>query len=66
MKAHHIFHLHFILKFIIFRIFAEEDGMERLDEREFVPYGSLALFGLIILLTILVWLGSYILMLKRG
>ncbi|MCS7297179.1 MAG: hypothetical protein RMK19_06645 [Bacteroidia bacterium] len=40
--------------------------MERLDEREFVPYGSLALFGLIILLTILVWLGSYILMLKRG
>lgn len=36
------------------------------EDREFVPYGSLALFGLIILLTIFVWLGAYILMLKRG
>ncbi len=35
-------------------------------ETGFVPYGSLAFFGLLILLGILIWLGSYILMLKRG
>lgn len=36
------------------------------DDMGFVPYGSLAFFGLLILLGILIWLGSYILMLKRG
>lgn len=36
------------------------------NETEFVPYGSLAFFGVLILLGILIWLGSYLLMLKRG
>jgi hypothetical protein len=35
-------------------------------EEGFVPYGSLAFFGLLVLLTILIWLSSYFLMLKRG
>lgn len=35
-------------------------------EREFVPYGSLAFFGLLILIAVFVWLGSYLLMLTRG
>lgn len=35
-------------------------------EEGFVPYGALAFFGALILLTILIWLGSYVLMLKRG
>lgn len=35
-------------------------------EKGFVPYGSLAFFGLLVLITILVWLGSYLLMLTRG
>lgn len=43
-----------------------EPTLRTTEEREFIPYGSLAFFGLLILLTILVWLGSYILMLKRG
>lgn len=36
------------------------------DETGFVPYGSLAFFGLLILLGVVIWLGIYILMLKRG
>ncbi len=32
----------------------------------FVPYGALAFFGLLILLTVLIWFGSYFLMLNRG
>lgn len=38
----------------------------RPNESDFVPYGSLAFFGLVVLLAVFIWLGSYILMLKRG
>ncbi|GIV23402.1 MAG: hypothetical protein N3A68_07065 [Bacteroidia bacterium] len=43
-----------------------EPTLPKRDEAAFVPYGSLAFFGLLVLLTILIWLGSYFLMLKRG
>jgi hypothetical protein len=37
-----------------------------LSGESFVPWGSLAFFGLLIGLAILVWLSIYLLMLKRG
>lgn len=37
----------------------------RADEG-FVPYGALAFFAALILLTVFIWLASYFLMLKRG
>lgn len=43
-----------------------EPTLPEREEAAFVPYGSLAFFGLLVLLTILIWLGSYFLMLKRG
>ena len=42
-----------------------ETGTE-LSAESFVPWGSLAFFGLLIGLAILVWLSIYFLMLKRG
>jgi hypothetical protein len=42
-----------------------ETGTE-LSAESFVPWGSLAFFGLLIGLAILVWLSIYLLMLKRG
>jgi len=47
----------------------KEVPMETMPDRTeggFVPYGALAFFGALILLTVLIWLGSYFLMLKRG
>lgn len=43
-----------------------EPTLPEREETAFVPYGSVAFFGLLVLLTILIWLGSYFLMLKRG
>jgi len=37
-----------------------------LSTERFVPWGSLAFFGLLIVLAILVWLSIYLLMLNRG
>jgi hypothetical protein len=37
-----------------------------LSDESFVPWGSLAFFGLMILLAIIVWLSIYLLMLNRG
>jgi hypothetical protein len=37
-----------------------------LSDESFVPWGSLAFFGLLIGLAILVWLSIYFLMLNRG
>ena len=37
-----------------------------LSAESFVPWGSLAFFGLLIVLAILVWLSVYFLMLNRG
>ncbi len=42
-----------------------ETGAELSAER-FVPWGSLAFFGLLIVLAIIVWLSIYFLMLNRG
>ena len=42
-----------------------ETGTE-LSTESFVPWGSLAFFGLLIGLAILVWLSIYFLMLNRG
>jgi hypothetical protein len=42
-----------------------ETGTE-LSAESFVPWGSLAFFGPLIGLAILVWLSIYFLMLKRG
>ncbi len=37
-----------------------------LSAKSFVPWGSLAFFGLLIVLAVLVWLSVYFLMLNRG
>jgi len=42
-----------------------ETGTE-LSAESFVPWGSLAFFGLLIVLAIIVWLSIYFLMLNRG
>ncbi len=42
-----------------------ETGAELSTER-FVPWGSLAFFGLLIVLAIVIWLSIYLLMLSRG
>lgn len=38
---------------------------QTLDEA-FVPWGSLAFFGALIVLAVLIWLSTYLLMLARG
>ena len=37
-----------------------------LSAERFVPWGSLAFFGLLVVLAIVVWLSIYLLMLSRG
>ncbi len=38
----------------------------QLVDEAFVPWGSFAFFGALIVLAVLIWLGIYLLMLARG
>jgi len=42
------------------------ETQSELSAESFVPWGSLAFFGLLVVLAIVVWLSIYLLMLSRG
>ena len=43
----------------------ENEGLEKMPEKEFTPTGAIAFFILLVLLGLFIWFGIYFLMLSR-
>jgi hypothetical protein len=43
----------------------ENEGLEKVPEKEFTPTGAIAFFILLVLLGLFIWFGIYFLMLSR-